>query len=107
MTTKTVNTNPTLDAKAKFNALSNATHIFAFKEEGTPIKFLDVVKGESDTKAVVVTEDGEIHGLFTDSVSARSAISDLQSAFGKDQPFVKVNVRQTPKGLSVYFFEVI
>lgn len=96
-----------LSPKEKFNALSNATHIFAFKEEQTPIQFIDVVKSDDNTKAVIATQDGEIKGLFTDSVSAQSAISDLMNTFGDDQPFIKINVRETPKGASVYFFEVL
>ena len=32
-----------LTAKQKFNALADATHIFAYKEEGTPFKLIDIV----------------------------------------------------------------
>ena len=99
-------TKTTLDAKTKFNALANAKHIFAFKEEGTPFKILKLVITEEATKAVVMTEDGEIHGLFTDSASAKSALQEVQAVFGDDQPFIKVNIKETAKKQSVYYVEV-
>ena len=52
--------NITLTAKDKFNALANAKHIFAFKEEETKIQILEVIDTPDGTKAVVMTEDGEI-----------------------------------------------
>lgn len=98
---------PVLDTKAIFNALANAKHIFAFKEEGMPFKILKLVITEEATKAVVMTEDGEIHGLFTDSASAKSALQEVQAVFGDDQPFIKVNIKETAKNQSVYFVEVL
>ena len=97
---------PVLDTKAIFNALANAKHIFAFKEEGTPFKILKLVITEEATKAVVVTEDGEIHGLFTDSKSAKSALQEVQSVFGNEQPFITVHIKETAKQQSVYYVEV-
>ena len=76
---------PTLDTKAIFNALANAKHIFAFKEEDTPFKILKLVITEEATKAVVMTEDGEISGLFTDSQSAKSALQEVQAVFGAER----------------------
>lgn len=98
---------PTLDTKAIFNALANAKHIFAFKEESTPFKILKLVITEEATKAVVMTEDGEIHGLFTDSASAKSALQEVQAVFGDEQPFIKVNIKETAKKQSVYYVEVM
>lgn len=95
-----------LDAKAKFNALANAKHIFAFKEEGVAFKLLELIVTESATKAIVVTEDGEIQGLFTDSKSAKSSLQEVLSVFGDDQPFIKVNIKETAKQQSVYYVEV-
>ena len=98
---------PVLDTKAIFNALANAKHIFAFKEEGTPFKILKLVITDEATKAVVMTEDGEIHGLFTDSKSAKSALQEVQSVFGDDQPFITVHIKETAKQQSVYYVEVL
>lgn len=95
-----------LTAKDKFNALANAKHIFAFKEEGTPFKLIDIVNSENGCKAVVELEDGTIEGLFTDSVSAKDALHEVKSVFDNDQPFIKVNIRKTAKGQSVYYVEV-
>ena len=96
-----------LDTKAIFNALANAKHIFAFKEEGIPFKILKLVITDDATKAVVMTEDGEIQGLFTDSASARAALQEVQAVFGDDQPLIKVNIKETAKKQSVYFVEVL
>lgn len=96
-----------IDAKAKFNALSNAIHIFALKEENTKFKLLEVINGEYDTKAVAVTEDGEIIGIFTDSKSAKATLNDLINSFGNDQPFVTIKIKETPKKQSVYYAEVV
>ena len=98
---------PVLDTKTIFNALANAKHIFAIKEEGTPFKILKLVITDEATKVVVMTEDGEIHGLFTDSASAKSALQEVQAVFGDDQPFIKVNIKETAKKQSVYFVEVL
>ena len=102
----TKSTVKTLDAKTKFNALANAKHIFAFKEEGVAFKLLDLIVTESSTKAIVVTEDGEIQGLFTDSASAKSSLQEVLAVFGDDQPFIKVNIKETAKKQSVYYVEV-
>ena len=99
-------TKTTLDAKIKFNALANAKHIFAFKEEGIAFKLLKLVITDEATKAVVITEDGEILGLFTDSQSAKSALQEVQAVFGDDQPFITVHIKETAKKQSVYYVEV-
>lgn len=95
-----------IDAKAKFNALSNAIHIFALKEESKPFQLVEVINGEDDTKAVAMTEDGEVIGIFTDSKSAKSTLNDVMNCFGEDQPFITMHVKETKKGQSVYYAEV-
>ena len=97
----------TLTAKDKFNALANAKHIFAFKEEGTPFKLIDMVSYDKDCKAVVELEDGTIEGIFTDSQSAKNALLEVKAVFGNEQPFIKINLKKTAKGQSVYFVEVL
>ena len=97
----------TLTAKEKFNALANATHIFAFKEKGTPFKLIDIVNYEKGCKAVVELEDGTIEGIFTDSQSAKNALVEVKAVFDNDQPFIKINLKKTVKGQSVYFVEVL
>ena len=96
-----------LTAKEKFNALADAKHIFAFKEEGTPFKLLDIVNAETGCKAIVELEDGTIQGLFTDSKSAKDALHEVKAVFGIDQPLIKINMKKTAKGQSVYFVEVL
>ena len=96
----------TLDTKTIFNALANAKHIFAFKEEGTAFKLLKLVITDEATKAVVMTEDGEISGLFTDSHSAKSALQEVQAVFGDDQPFITVHIKESAIIQSVYYVEV-
>lgn len=98
--------NQTLDTKAIFNALANAIHIFAFKEERTPFKILKLVNTEDACKAVVMKEDGEIVGLYTDSKSAKSALQEVEAVFGDEQPFIIVNIKETAKKQSVYYVEV-
>ena len=95
-----------LDAKVKFNALSNAIHIFALKEDGVKFKLIDVINGEEDAKAVAVNEDGEIFGIFTNSKSAKSTLNDVMNCFGAEQPFIQMFVKETKKGQSVYYAEV-
>ena len=95
-----------LDTKTIFNALANAKHIYAFKEEGTAFKLMKLVITDEATKAVVMTENGEILGLFTDSQSARSALQELQAVFGDEQPFITVRIKETAKKQSVYYVEV-
>ena len=95
-----------LDPKVKFNALANAVHIFAFKEDQTKFKVRDIVETADNCKAVVELEDGELLGLFTDSQSARDALKEVFAVFGEDQPFITVNLRITKKGASVYYIEV-
>ena len=97
---------PVLDTKAIFNALANAKHIFAFKEDGIAFKLLKLVITDEATKAVVMTEDGEISGLFTDSQSAKSALQEVQAVFGDEQPFITVHIKETAKKQSVYYVEV-
>ena len=94
-------------AKEKFNALADATHIFAYKEEGTPFKLIDIVNSETGCKAIVELEDGTIQGLFTDSQSAKDALHEVKAVFGDDQPLIKINMKKTAKGQSVYFVEVL
>lgn len=97
-----------IDAKTKFNALSNAIHIFALKEEKVAFKLIDVVNSEDETtKAVAVNKDsGEIFGIFTDSKSAKSALNDVFNCFGEEQPFITIHVKETKKGQTVYYAEV-
>jgi len=95
-----------LDAKTKFNALSNAVHIFALKEDKTSFKLIDVINNEEECKAVAVNKDGEIFGIFTDSRSAKTALNDVLNCFGSNQPFVTVHIKETKKGQSVYYVEV-
>lgn len=97
----------TLTAKEKFNALAQAKHIFAFKEEGTPFKLIDIVNYEKGCKAVVELEDGTIEGIFTDSQSAKNALLEVKAVFDNEQPFIKINLKKTAKGQSVYFVEVL
>lgn len=101
MTTKTE-----LTTKVVFNALANAKHIFAFKEEGIAFKILKLVVTDDATKAVVVTADGVVEGLYTDSASAKAALQEVLAVFGEDQPFIKVNIKETAKKQSVYFVEI-
>lgn len=96
----------TITAKEKFNVLANAAHIFAFKEEKTKFKLVEIVENGDTTKAVIQFESGELGGLFTDAQSARDALKEVFSLFGEEQPFITVNLRQTKKGASVYFVEV-
>ena len=96
-----------LTAKEKFNALANAKHIFTFKEEGTPFKLIDIVKVEKGCKAIVELEDGTIQGVFTDSQSAKDALYEVKEVFDNDQPLIKINMKKTAKGQSVYFAEVL
>lgn len=96
-----------LTAKQKFNALANADHIFAYKEEATPFKLCDIVNSDQGCKAVVELEDGTIKGLFTDSQSAKDALHEVLAVFGEDQPFIKVNMKKTKKDQSVYFVEIL
>lgn len=96
----------TITAKVKFNALQNAQHIFALKEEGTLFRLVELVESEENTKAIITREDGTVDALFTDSKSARDALREVLAVFGDEQPLVKIGMRQTPKGASVYFVEV-
>ena len=96
----------TLTAKEQFNALSNATHIFALKEDGIKIKLIKVVNTDDECKAVAVNEDGEIFGIFTDSKSAKSTLNDIMNCFGDDQPFFVMHIKETKKGQSVYYAEI-
>ena len=98
--------NQTITAKEKFNALANATHIFAFKEEKTKFKIVEIVENGDSTKVVVQHENGELGGLFTDAASARDALKEVFAVFGDEQPFITVNLRETKKGASVYFVDV-
>lgn len=92
----------------KYNALSNAVHIFAYKEEEIKFKVLHFEPQDEDFKLVVLKEDGTVAGLFSDSATARDAFRDFVSVFGDEteQPFVMVKIRETKKGTSVYYLEV-
>ena len=98
-----------IDAKAKFNALANADHIFAYKEDKIPFRVIDIVNSENGCKAVVQLQDGEIKGLFTDAKSAKDALHEVLAVFGNgaDAPFITINIKKTAKGQSVYFVEVV
>lgn len=96
-----------LDPKVIFNALQDATHIFAFKEEKTEFKILTVISSEDSTKAVVELRDGAIVGLFTDTASARSALLEVKNVFGDDQPWVIMKMKETAKKQSIYYIEVL
>ena len=96
-----------LTAKEKFNALADAKHIFAYKEDATPFRLIDIVNAEQGCKAIVELEDGTIQGLFTDSQSAKDALHEVKAVFGNDQPWIKINMKKTAKGQSVYFVEVL
>ena len=96
-----------ISSKEKFNALANAQHIFAFKEEGTPFQLVDIVNTESGCKAVVRLEAGTIEGLFTDSQSAKDALHEVKAVFDNDQPFIKIMMKKTKKDQSVYYAEVL
>lgn len=99
-------TKQTISAKDKFNALANAVHIFAFKEEKTKFKIVDIIESGNSTKVVVQYENGDFGGLYTDAASARDALKEVFAVFGNEQPFITVNLRETKKGASVYFVEV-
>lgn len=97
-----------VNARIRFNALSNADHVFAFCEEKTPFKVLDIVNGEGSTcKAVVELADGSIKGLFTDSSSAKNALHEVLAVFGDDQPLVLIKLKKTAKDQSVYYIEIL
>ncbi|EEY1392321.1 TPA: hypothetical protein PX826_004731 [Escherichia coli] len=96
----------TLDAKSTFNALSNAKHIFGYVQEQTSFKPLKFVESDENLKLVVIKEDGEIEGLFTDSPTAIQSLKEVQIAFGDDMPFITVKQRQTAKGQTIYYCEV-
>lgn len=96
-----------LSTKEKFNAVQNAIHVFAYKEEGTKFKILDLIHTDESTKAVVVTSSGEVQGLFTDSPSATAALSEVFTIFGEEQPFITVNMKTTKKGASVYYVTIV
>ena len=96
-----------LTAKEKFNALADAKHVFAYKEDATPFRLIDIVNAEQGCKAIVELEDGTIQGLFTDSQSAKDALHEVKAVFDNDQPLIKINMKKTAKGQSVYFVEVL
>lgn len=95
-----------LTAKDKFNALSNADHIFAFCEEKTPFRLIDIVNAQDSCKAIVELKDGSIKGLFTDSASAKNALHEVLSVFDQDQPFILIKMKKTAKDQSVYYAEI-
>lgn len=96
----------TLSVKDKFNALSNASHIFYYKEKEMPFKIIDLIETNDSLKAVVELESGEIQGVYTNSKSAIESLKEVFSTFGEKQPFVIVRIKQTSKGLSLYHCEV-
>ena len=56
---------------------------------------------------MLIPETGEIQGLFTDSQSAKDALNEVLAVFGADQPVIRMNMRETKKGASVYYVEVV
>lgn len=96
-----------LTAKEKFNALADAQHIFAYKEEETPFRVLDIVNSEQGCKAIVELEDGTIQGLFTDSQSAKDALHEVKNVFTDEPPLIVVRMKKTKKDQSVYYVEII
>ena len=96
-----------LSTKEKFNALSNAAHICAYKEEGVKFKIVELMESTNSMKAIIELEDGSFKGLFTDSKSAIESMKEVVAVFGDKQPFIVVKMRQTAKGMSVYFCEVL
>ena len=96
-----------IDAKAKFNALTNARHIFALKEEAVKFSVQQVIESEDGAKAVAITEDGEVIGIFANARSAISGLKELREAFGDEQPLVQAKIRVSAKGQSIYYFEVV
>lgn len=97
----------TIDAKAKFNALSNARHIFALKEEGVKFTLAQVIESDDGAKAIAITEDGEVIGIFMSARSAITGAKELLDAFGDEQPQVLVKIRETEKKQSVYYYEIV
>ena len=65
------------------------------------------MNSEQGCKAIVELEDGTIQGMFTDSQSAKDALHEVKVVFGNDQPLIKINMKKTAKGQSVYFVEVL
>lgn len=96
-----------LTIKDKFNAIQNAIHVYAYKEDKIKFKILDLIHTDGSTKAVVVTDSGEVQGLFTDSPSAISALSEVFTMFSEEQPFITVNMKTTKKGASVYYVTIV
>jgi len=97
----------TIDAKAKFNALSNARHIFALKEESVVFTLVQVIESDDGAKAIAITEDGEVIGIFMNARSAITGAKELLAAFGDEQPQVLVKIRETAKKQSVYYYEIV
>lgn len=96
-----------ITAKDKFNALQNAAHIFAFKEEGIKFRPLEMIRAEDSAKVIVQREDGTIDALFTDARSAIESLAEVIAVFGvENAPLVKVNTRNTKKGATVYYVEI-
>ena len=96
-----------LTAKEKFNVLADVKHIFAYKEDDIAFRIIDIVNSEQGCKAVVELEDGTVSGLFTDSQSAKDALLEVKAVFGGEQPLIKVRMKKTPKGQSVYYVVVV
>lgn len=97
----------TIDAKAKFNALSNARHIFALKEEAVAFTLNQVIESDDGAKAIAITADGEVIGIFMNARSAITGAKELLAAFGDEQPQVLVKIRETAKKQSVYYYEIV
>lgn len=96
-----------ITAKDKFNALQNAQHIFAFKEEGIAFRPLEMLRSEDSAKVIIQREDGTIDALFTDARSAIESLAEVIAVFGVENvPLIKVNTRDTKKGATVYYVEV-
>lgn len=97
------------DRKKQFNALANAKHIYSYKENGIVFKILRLVEYNQveGIKAIVQFEDGSIDGLYTDSNIAATALKEVIQVFGEEQPFIKIKLKTTSKGISLYYVEVV
>lgn len=95
-----------ISIKERYNLISNAKHIFSFKEEGTLFKIVELHHFEDNSKAIIELENGDLDALYTDAKSAITGLSEIKQVFGIEQPFIEVKVKSTKSNLSVYVFEV-
>lgn len=97
----------TISNKERFNAISNAEHIFSYCDNGTPLKILEVLPFGNNTKAIVQFFDGKIAGLFTDAVSASGAINEAFTSFPSGDAYFMVKQKKTAKDKTIYFVELL